>query len=188
MASIKRYLVALLLVTATIPAIGSVYQGTITQSVVATNDTGYTLGQTFVGSYRYQASAVDGTFHVNDLIFCDANLSLTGSIFLTFPDGIGGFTGLENTPHTGYLTVLNGSVTDFGWSWEVGNYYAGYFEGSLYSIVYGRYNSQTGEALEDISTRSTLMFSRPTLVPESASTGLLALAALTTLGVWNRRR
>jgi hypothetical protein len=116
----------------------------LTLSVRADNFEGTITQGAFLGFYTYTSDTTDGTYWAaagmnQGLLPANSNDTLQGMVQLDwapYPDaGMNGFEPdaanlLTSTQNDGYLTVTNGVVTDFDWTWAMGNFYATYQLGS----------------------------------------------------------
>lgn len=59
------------------------------------------------------------------------------------------------------LTVSQGVVSDFSWSWEMGGYYAFFDRDTFLTRLYGQTDPQTGQPLPDVEVRGTIKFGPP---------------------------
>jgi hypothetical protein len=172
----KTILAAILFVSSvSLTAFGGGYSGTITQTVTATNDPAYSVGETLTGNYEYDSPTVNGVFYADPFDGlgepASEDQTLNGSVYLTFPNTFNGFNALDSTRDDGMMTVTGGAVTGFDWGWESGNYYAIFGGGEFSTTNYDLVDPTTGEFLPDIDTSGTLTFSTPvSSVPESSPT------------------
>jgi len=170
----KTLLISCFLVLAAVPARATSYSywGTITQTVISTNDPDYYVGEQFLGYYRYSSPTIDGDFYIPSGATNPpgANTSLRGSVYVTFPPE--GPHNLSSTPGAGMLTVTGGNVSNFQWTFDVGGRYGGF---TFAQFMTGVYNSDSGYPIN--WTTGTVTFSAAT-IPDSAPTGWLLLAGL----------
>jgi len=183
------------LVLGTSPAMFALpYRGTITQVITGSDDPLYHPGQTFIGFYQYNSPTIDGTFYTNQF---DQPLtpkppgaiaSLQGMIYSPFVEsvyvtayggytlsyGFGGFwSRLTDTINEGVLTVSDGVVTDFLWSWEQGGFFM--YMGTGGFFTYSFYDTP---ASPTPTVSGTVTFGVPSRVPEGSSSLWLLAAVL----------
>ena len=175
-----KKLCACLLITSGfgLSAFGNIYSGIITQTITATNDSNFFIGETFTSSYQYESLSVDGLFGVPDRYHDSAQNTLQGSLFNWNPHVAGGV--VEDTINNfgSFLTISNGCVTGFSYD---GEYSFGQFWFSDCSFAWdGYFPFQTG-----IVTTGSLSFSAPTstTVPE----GAISTITLLTMGLLGLR-
>lgn len=179
-----------------------VYQGTFTQRVTDTDDTGlYQVGNTFTGYYRYSAPSMDGSFATNTGGYLGwgnwTNYTLDGSVFMPFSketsftlDGTiveyfygpgGSRVGLTETLNGGVLTIQSNNLTAFSWSYDYGGFYFGMVVGAngIGSFAALSYYDTGGAKI----TKGTVQFSNPTPVPDSINTSVCLAVAMVGLAV-----
>ena len=139
-----KYHAAWVAILSTIPlaANGMPFHGTITETITSTNDPAYAVGAVFVGSYSYESPTMDGTFYTGEYYpppNPDALNTLDGLVDLPFATSAewvfegtiltetGGFGNLvvplASTRNGGSLTVADGKIEHFEWSWESNHFY-----------------------------------------------------------------
>lgn len=170
----KPLLISLFLVLAAVPARATSfsYWGTITETVVSTNDPAFYVGEQLLGYYRYNAPSSDGDFYIpfGATTPPGANTSLKGAVYVTFPPV--GLHSLQSTPGAGLLTVTDGIVTNFQWTFDVGGRYGGF---TFAQFSTGVYNGDSGYPIN--WTTGTLTFGAAT-IPDGGPTGWLLLAGV----------
>ena len=141
----------------------STYSGILWQMVTQTNDPKYYPGQVFPGFYQYSlAGGPSGTFYTQSGISpAGANQSLTGLLYLAYPDTHGGLNSFLSTVNNGELVVTNGQITLFTWSSQSGSYYAQFSTTSFHFSLMNQVNPTTGQPLPNIETRGTIGFTQP---------------------------
>jgi len=173
---------------------GLPYRGTITQVITGSDDPLYHLGQTFIGHYQYNSPTMDGTFYTNQF---DPPLTpkppgaiapLNGTIYSPFVESVyvtayGGYTlsygfggswrRLTDTINEGVLTVSDGVVKDFLWTWEKGGFYM-----HMGKDGFSTYSFYDTPASPTPTVRGTVTFGIPSRVPEKASSFWLLATAL----------
>jgi len=178
-------------------AFGLTFTGTIIQTVTSSNDPLYSVGQTFVGWYRYDSATIDGTFGTPGFA---SNTSLAGQFYFAFVSSPTetaplGWHSLTNTPNGGSLTVSGGQVTSFNWSFDHGGYYTGgtYSSGAGADtfVAMSRYDRPdfdpgSGQFLPTPTVTGTLSLGAASAVPEAATTVWL-LAGVIGVGALVRR-
>ncbi len=184
-----RTTLAYILMTAgvSLPVFGTLYTGTITETVTWTTSPTYQVGQTFLGYYEYESPTIDGDFGTPFYAFENPSAlpTLFGSIY--------GFLGVageaaylairEGSPFTTHLKVSEGIVTEFHYDGQRGG--ADYFFSvSDFTASYIDFSSPGGPTRE---IRGTVSFSAPVAVPDSAGTAGL-LAGVIFLGAVVRKR
>lgn len=136
-------LVALLFCTP-LATFGLSFRGTVTQVITRSDDPLYYPGQTFIGYYQYDSPTIDGTFFTDQF---DPPLtpkppgaiaSLSGTIYSPFVNTVyipafgeytlsygpgGSWRTFAGTVNEGVLTVSDGVVSEFLWTWEYGGFY-----------------------------------------------------------------
>lgn len=157
-----------------LPAFAVTFAGTITETVTATDSPDYFVGQTVIGSYRYESPTIDGDFGTGFYAAFNPSAlpTLRGSIFAF----IGDPSWLEITDSSfsflTHLTVSGGVVTDFHQEGQRGA--ADYF---LSESSFGsRYDASL--LIPSVRTSGTMSFSDPVAVPESSSVAAGAVGVL----------
>lgn len=170
-----------------LPVFGTLYTGTITETVSWTTSPEYYVGQTFFGHYQYESPTIDGDFGTPFYAFENPSAlpTLFGSLY--------GFIGVsgeaaylairEGSPFTTHLKVGGNVATEFHYDGQRGG--ADYsFSVSDFTASYIDFSSPGGPTRE---TRGTVSFSAPVAVPDSTSTAGLLLGVVL-LGTIIRRR
>lgn len=189
-----------------------VFQGTFTEQITSTDDTNlYSVGQIFTGYYQYVSSQIDGTFGAQTSAYTNqtswTNVTLDGSVFLLFSEKTSwtndGMTveydygpgtqqvGLTETPNGGELTIQNGQVQKFDWSYDQGGFF---FVITVGTNGFGNFAAFSFyDTPGSLTTSGTIQFSDPMPVPEPNPTtlwmvGLGCLAAKSRGGFCRLRR
>lgn len=168
---------AALLALLSAQASATVWQGTITETITATNDFRNHPGQTAIGSYSYESDSIDGTFTPGT-----ANLEAT--LFTFKSDAMNG--GLVHLTDGFFysstvLTVANGEVTNFFKTGQT-NYDFGFDTTTFLSMYQNYINFGEPGAPWFFQNEGTMSFSRPEAVPEgSVSTALFLTFSLSGL-------
>jgi hypothetical protein len=155
--------------------------GTITETIVSTNDSAFYVGQTFVGCYQYDSPTVDGLFGRPDFRHDSALNTLNMLIYNWSPHVTGAVSAANAGGSDCFLTVSGGSVTGFSYDGEraFGEFW---FSTSTFAWA-GYFPSETG-----IATWGSISFSGPVAVPEgAASTAGLLLFSVLGLVVFRRK-
>lgn len=143
-----------------VTAEATTYRGTITQTIRPFEDesgwlTQFERGWTFIGYYQYESDTIDGTYvYSYDYTPVGSINTLQGSLFLPQPDNAlygtySDWWDLKNTRNTGELTVVDGVVEGFHWSYEQGAIYSVFSQTSFFVLLYGDFFYFNGTGAEE---------------------------------------
>lgn len=151
------------------------WAGTILETITSSNNSAFSIGQTFTGSYSYKADDVNGTFYATE--YSDnwnpagSNSSLKGILPVGLLNQVMDYS-ITETQYINYLNVVDGKVAGLFWQNQIG-WSDPYFSGDTFMFYTGGPDSSI--------VRGTLSFSEPVdppdEVPDAAATlGLLGIS------------
>jgi hypothetical protein len=171
------FIIAIQYLTLAASSHADLFRGSITQTILNTNQPDQSVGDQVIGWYQYESGGIDGNFGTTQ--YCDfndpsASATLEGSVFGFFgwtPDGWLPFTstGIRSMTH---LVVTGGMVTDF--------YATGQMGGGDYGFCFSDFSVSNLNMVADESytTSGSLTFGTPTAVPEGMNSGTLILLVI----------
>lgn len=136
------------------------FGGLITQIVTDTNDADYVVGQVFSGYFQYDSIDGNETVHLANTISPGGNRTLRGLIYVPLANAQGRLNALPCTMNDGSLTVAQGVVTAFDWTFQVGGNYARFTASTFVTLLTGRIDPTTGQHLPDLKTEGKIVFSK----------------------------
>jgi hypothetical protein len=184
----------LLLLSVPISAFGTMFHGTITETVTSTGGPDvfspfYYVGETFHGFYEYDSTTIDGSFFTqgvieNDGFPPDTNESLGGLMYILDPwFGPQADPGLGTNVY-GELDVSGGQISAFTWQLDNNGVYSIFSAGGFSSLGY---DEQNPTILPVVDVTGSVFFSNP--VPDSTPTiWAAALGAVACLGFCSKRQ
>ena len=115
------------------------WAGTILETITSSNNSAFSIGQTFTGSYSYKADDVNGTFYATE--YSDnwnpagSNSSLKGILPVGLLNQVMDYS-ITETQYINYLNVVDGKVAGLFWQNQIG-WCDPYFSGDTYMFYTG---------------------------------------------------
>jgi hypothetical protein len=165
----------LLLVTIPLPAFGTIYEGSLTETITDTGGSPlYYDGETFNGYYEYNSPTIDGDFYNIDAMYFEppgTNETLDGVMYIPYPwDPVGVDEGFGTNVYA-ELVVSGGEVSSFFWQLDNGGIYSVFSSTTFFSNSYDEANQNYMSGLDpNITVSGTVSFGAPAGVPDSMAT------------------
>jgi len=131
------------------------WAGSIVETITSSNNSAFSIGQTFVGSYSYKSDDVNGSFY--SMEYSEnwnppgSNSTLAGIIPVGLLNQVIDYS-LTNSNYINYLSVVDGKVAGLFWQNQIG-WSDPYFTGNTFMFYTG--------GPESSIVRGTLAFSEP---------------------------
>ncbi len=183
------------------PTFATIWSGTITETITGTNNPGFEIGQTFIGSYSFESDELDGDYlpYANPY---GSHPDGLGTLKISIYDFAGNYwrTGTDLEFRL-WMTVSNGVVSDFRFDGESGMTDFGFFTNSFYETNHNPIGRPPGTP-GTYSESGSMSFSNPVAeiiaeesfsrlsasVPDAAATFALFATGLGSLALYGRRR